>query len=76
MAERNEGGDCLAPFVVGNPDDDDLAHVRVRREHVLDLARIDVVAAGDDHVGGTIDEIEKAGFVKAADVAGRCFANC
>jgi hypothetical protein len=50
LAERNEGGDCLAPFVVGNPDDDDLAHVRVRREHVLDLARIDVVAAGDDHV--------------------------
>ena len=72
----DEGGDRLAPDVVGNPTTATWAHARVRGEHVLDLARIDVVAAGDDHVGGAVDQSEIALLVEAADVAGRCFANC
>ncbi len=42
--------DPLAPALVGHADHRDLAHSRVRREDVLDLERVDVLAAGDDHV--------------------------
>ena len=39
-------------------------------QYRLEIARIDVEAAGDDHVLLAIDENEKAVVVKAADVAG------
>ena len=39
-------------------------------EHLLDLARVDVVAAADDHVLLAVDDVEVAVLVLAADVAG------
>ena len=42
--------DALPEAVVGGADDRHLADAGVAREHVLDLERMDVLAAGDDHV--------------------------
>ena len=43
---------------------------RVAREHVLDLERVDVLAAGDDHVVDAAVDPEVAVLVDPADVAG------
>ena len=63
------GDDALAPAVVGRADDRDLAHARRAREHVLDLDRMDVLAARDDHVVDAADDPEVAVLVEPADVA-------
>ena len=44
-------------------------HGWVEHEHVLDLARVDVVAAADDHVLRPVDERQPAVRVEAAQVA-------
>ena len=44
-------------------------HRRVAQQRVLDLARIDVVAAADDHVRGTVLQVEEAVRVEHAHVA-------
>ena len=49
-ARPHDGADDLAPFIVGHADDADLGDMLVLREHVLDLARVEVHAAADDHV--------------------------
>src|SRR5262245_14899260 len=64
------GHDDLAPFAVGSSDDGDLAHPRVPEQHLLDLARIDVGAAGDDDVLGAVLERQIAVGVEGAEVAG------
>ena len=66
----DERDDALAPAVVGRADDRDLAHARVAREHVLDLERVDVLAARDDHVVDPADDPEVAVLVEPAEVAG------
>ena len=38
-------------------------------EDVFDLARVDVDAAGDDHVGDAIGDVEVALLIDIADVA-------
>ena len=43
----------------------------MRVEHLLDLARIDVVAVADDHVLEPVDEEQVAVVVDVAEVAGR-----
>ena len=44
--------------------------LRMGEQHFLDLARIDVGAAGDDQVLGAVLEVEIALLVEDADVAG------
>ena len=51
-------------------DDRRLAHAGMLVEHLLDLARVDVVAAADDHVLLAVDDVEVAVVVDAPDVAG------
>ena len=67
--ELHEGGDLLAHVGVGRADDGDVVDGGVHDEHVLDLARVDVHAAADDHVRGPVGEVEVAVVVDPADVA-------
>ena len=68
-ASDDEGLQPLAELLVLDPDHRDLDHRLVVGEQVLDLAREDVLAAGDDHlVVAAVDEEAPAG-VEVADVA-------
>src|SRR5262249_52875934 len=49
-AQHDVGVQRLSPVVVREPDHRRLVHRRVRVQHLLDLARVDVDAARDDHV--------------------------
>src|ERR1700682_4206240 len=66
--EDDDGVDLLASDLVGTPDDRRSPHRRVLEQHVLDLARIDVLAAADDHVLLAVDEEEEAVLVAVPDV--------
>ena len=67
--EHDEGLQPLAELLVLDADHGHLDHPVVVGEQVLDLAREDVLAAGDDHlVVAAVDE-EPAGAVEVADVA-------
>ena len=66
----DEGDHLLAPFGVRPADDRALGDRGVAQQHFLDLARIDVRAAGDDHVLRAVADGEEAVRVQAADVAG------
>src|SRR5436190_5104557 len=46
----DERRDDAAPFGVGQADDRGFLHARAPVEHLLHFARIDVLAAGNDHV--------------------------
>src|SRR5206468_3076347 len=48
FARDDHGGDGLAPFIVGHADHGDHRDVGMLRQHILDLARKNVEAAGDD----------------------------
>ena len=61
----------LAPLLVGDPEHGDVGHRRVLDERLLDLGRVDVHAARDDHVGGPVGEEHEAVLVDVADVAHR-----
>ena len=39
-------------------------------DRALDLGRIDVLAAGDDHVLGPVEHIDVAVFIEVTDIAG------
>ena len=47
-----------------------LGHGRVRRQGVLDLGAVDVLAAGDDHVLLAVDHVQEALLVRADQVTG------
>src|SRR5712691_13316130 len=64
------GDDDLAPFRVRPADHRGFAYILVLEQHFLDLPRVDVGAAGDDHVLGAVLEREIALGVERADVAG------
>src|SRR5215469_14401755 len=66
----DKGDDFLAPFGVWTPDDRSLGNVGVAQQDLLDLARIDVAAAADDHVLGAVTQGQKPVFVEAAEIAG------
>src|SRR5207244_10066183 len=59
-AADDDGRRPLAPRLVGDADDGGLEHRRVRVQHLLDLARIDVLAAGDDQVLLAVDDVDVA----------------
>src|SRR5436190_95846 len=64
------GDDDLAPFWMRAPDHRGLAYPRVLEQHLLDLARIDIGAARDDHVLGPVFQREIAVRIEHADVPG------
>ena len=55
---------------MGTADDRRLEHARVAVQDVLDLLRVDVLPAPDDHVLHPVDEHEVAVAVEVADIAG------
>ena len=59
----------LAPAVAGNADDGGESDLGQREQGLLDLARVHVEAAGDDHVLLAIDDRQVAVLVEEADVA-------
>src|SRR3954462_4377307 len=63
------GDDDLPPFGGRPADDRSFAHTSVLEQHLLDLTRINVRAARDDHVLGAIFQCEVTIRVKHADVA-------
>src|SRR5580704_5110001 len=69
-AGHDKGDDLLAPFGVRAADDRDFDDVRMAQQHFLDLAWIDIAAAADDHVLGTVAQGQKPFLVKAAQIAG------
>ena len=50
-------------------DDDGIHHARIGQQDTFDLGRVDVLAAGLDHVFDPIDEIDGAVRVAPADIA-------
>ena len=62
---------CSPQCSWGKADDGGLIDGRMRQQHLLDLAWIDVLAARDDHVVLAIDQIEVALIVETAKVACR-----
>ena len=60
----------LAPGRIWPADDRDVGHRRMLREHRLDLGRVDVLPAADDHVLGPVQDVEVAVSGQAGDVAG------
>ena len=59
----------LAPAVVGRADHRHLVDARVAREHVFDFERMDVLAAGHDHVVEPAVDPEIAVVIEVAGVA-------
>ncbi len=68
--EGHEGHDVLAEDRVLDADHGHLVDGRVRLDGVLDVGRVDVVAAPDDDVLAPPDDVEVAVLVEAAEVAG------
>src|SRR5215510_1486646 len=69
--ELENGVHALAEFGIGQADHDGRAHAGVLANGGLDLGRIDVGAAAQDHVGEAIAEIEIAFRVEPSDIAER-----
>src|SRR5580692_9592175 len=61
--------DLLAPLLVGDAEDSDVVDRRVARQLRLDLGRVDVDPARDDHVALAVAQVEVAVGVEVADVA-------
>ena len=59
----------LAERFVRHADDGGARHLGVRREQVLDLARVDVEAAADEHLAAPAAQVEVAGVVEESEVA-------
>ena len=69
VADDDDRVHRLDPALVGHSEDRDLEHGGMRPERVLDLERIHVLTAGDDHVLGAIEQREVVLVVEGADVA-------
>src|SRR5262249_23621186 len=59
----------LAPFRAGLSDHRDLADLRAAEDHVFDLGRVHVLAAGDHHVLHPVLDVDEALLVDGGDVA-------
>src|ERR1700727_1438695 len=60
----DDGSDSLAPLWVGQTKDGAVHHARVLQQRLFDLDRIDVEAAGDDHVLRPVDDVQEVLFVE------------
>src|SRR2546421_8419665 len=70
LPEPDPGHDLFAVLGVGNANDLYVAHVGVRVEELLDLARVDVLASANDHVLDPADDVDVAVLVHGGQVAG------
>src|SRR5205085_600924 len=70
LARHADSNADLAPERVGHPQHGDLADRRMSQNLFLDLARIDVGAARNVHVGGAAGDVDKAFRVDMAEIAG------
>src|SRR5262249_39435186 len=68
--EDHQGLDGLAPLLVRYTDDSHLLDGWVRADDLLDLARVDVGAAGDDHVFLAVSDVQVSVLVQVPDVPG------
>ncbi len=66
----DEGAHLLAVFAAGDADDLHIQDARHAEEKFLDLARIDIFAAADDHVLDAAGDTQVAVFIHDAEVAG------
>jgi hypothetical protein len=64
------GAELLAVLRVGHPDDLSVEDVGVGVEELLDLARVDVLAAADDHVLDPAGDLDEAVLVHDGEVTG------
>ena len=70
LARHADGDADFAPDRIGHAEHRDLADAGMGQDLLLDLARIDVGAAGDVHVGGAAGDVDKAFRVHVAEIAG------
>src|SRR3989441_1698001 len=68
-ARGEEDPHDLAVERVGRADHGSLRHRGVREQRLLDLARVDVLAAADDELARASDDVEEAVRIEAAEVA-------
>src|SRR5579884_2165271 len=66
----DESDDLLAPFGMRAADHRGLGEAGMAQQHLLDLARVDVAAARDDHVLRAVAQGQEAVRVHIAEVAG------
>src|SRR4029077_10508716 len=69
LAELDPGHDLLAVLLRRHPDDLDVRDVGMRVQEFLDLARVDVLAAANDHVFDPADDVDVPLFGHGCDVA-------
>jgi len=65
----HERGHHFTPPIVGYADHGHLRHRRMRKEHVLDLAGVDVLAPADDHVLDPALDPEEPALVHRGEIA-------
>ena len=69
FANNDEGDNLFPPVGMRPPDDGNFIDLWMGEQGLLDLARIDICAAGDDHVLGSVFEGQKARFIETAHIA-------
>jgi hypothetical protein len=69
-------GHPLTPFGIGETDYRDFVDAWYGRDDVLDLAGVDVVATGDDHVALPVDQVEIPVLIQPPEVPGMQGAVC
>src|SRR5689334_2324114 len=62
----HDGGDPLAPLLVRQADNGAVLNGRMGQQGLLHLGRVDVEAAGDDHVFGPVDDEQVAVLIQVA----------
>jgi len=63
--------DLFSPVVVRNAEDGGVAHLGMGQQHILDLGRVDVGPARNDHVDLAVPQEEVPVLVQVAHVAHR-----
>ena len=69
LDRHDVGDDELTPPVVGNPDDKRIRHCGMAVEGLLDLYRMHVLAAGDEHVVLASDDRDELVDVPGGEIA-------
>src|SRR6516225_7337442 len=68
LLQDDDGSDTLAPTGIGGTHDGRHGDRGMRCDRLLDFRRVDVLAAGDDHVLGAVDDVEQSVTVPIASV--------
>jgi hypothetical protein len=70
LAQDDDRLDRLAPALVGHGDHRAIGDRGMSEQRVLNLGRIDVLGAGDDHVLDPVDDVDIAVGVHPASISG------